>query len=325
MFDDPLSALDSNVGKDIFDQVIGKNGILKNKTRILVTHKVSLLPKVDKIIVLKNGVIAEQGSYADLMKTKGDFAEFILQHIENEEFDLDNLDNQEFQDMQQIHHQIRSTMNLPIQPSTMGSKPGSLHSSFRRRSRQRSESISSRKSFKRNSLSSLNKSFDEFDNQSILDAEQDVFVEEEDKSKSKLVESEKIKSGGVSGKTYNDYLKQFNRFGFFMVVVFYTTAYIFNYNSSLWISKWADDAKDPQVATDPAIRNMRIGVYMLFGLGESAFVLFSMIILSRGCLKAAEKIHNIMLDNISCSPMWYFDQTPIGRLSCLLCDLTKLT
>lgn len=45
LFDDPLSALDSNVGKEVFDKVIGPNGLLKNKTRILVTHRVSLLPK----------------------------------------------------------------------------------------------------------------------------------------------------------------------------------------------------------------------------------------------------------------------------------------
>lgn len=31
LLDDPLSAVDSHVGKHLFDQVIGPNGILKNK------------------------------------------------------------------------------------------------------------------------------------------------------------------------------------------------------------------------------------------------------------------------------------------------------
>jgi len=31
LLDDPLSAVDSNVGKHIFDQVIGKDGLLKDK------------------------------------------------------------------------------------------------------------------------------------------------------------------------------------------------------------------------------------------------------------------------------------------------------
>merc|ERR1712223_458613 len=38
LLDDPLSAVDSHVGKHIFENVIGPNGILSNKTRLLVTH-----------------------------------------------------------------------------------------------------------------------------------------------------------------------------------------------------------------------------------------------------------------------------------------------
>ena len=63
LLDDPLSAVDSHVGKHIFDKVIGKQGILKDKTRILVTHGISYLPQVDDIIVLKDGKVSEQGPY----------------------------------------------------------------------------------------------------------------------------------------------------------------------------------------------------------------------------------------------------------------------
>ncbi|KAK5854000.1 hypothetical protein PBY51_015104 [Eleginops maclovinus] len=59
LLDDPLSAVDSHVGKHLFDEVIGPNGILKDKTRILVTHGVSFLPYVDEIVVLVNGVVSE--------------------------------------------------------------------------------------------------------------------------------------------------------------------------------------------------------------------------------------------------------------------------
>ena len=38
LLDDPLSAVDSNVGKHIFEKVIGPKGVLRKKTRILVTH-----------------------------------------------------------------------------------------------------------------------------------------------------------------------------------------------------------------------------------------------------------------------------------------------
>ena len=41
LLDDPLSAVDSHVGKHIFEQVIGPQGLLKNKTRVLVTNRSS--------------------------------------------------------------------------------------------------------------------------------------------------------------------------------------------------------------------------------------------------------------------------------------------
>lgn len=63
IFDDPLSAVDSHVGKHIFDNVMGETGMLKGKTRFLVTHAISFLPKVDEIFVMINGEISESGSY----------------------------------------------------------------------------------------------------------------------------------------------------------------------------------------------------------------------------------------------------------------------
>lgn len=63
IMDDPLSAVDSHVGKHIFDNLIGENGILSKKTRFLVTHAVAFLPKVDEIVVMKDGEISESGTY----------------------------------------------------------------------------------------------------------------------------------------------------------------------------------------------------------------------------------------------------------------------
>lgn len=67
LFDDPLSAVDSHVGKHIFEKLIGHTGILKNKTRVLVTHAIGFLPRVDKIVVMKNGQISEVGTYRELL------------------------------------------------------------------------------------------------------------------------------------------------------------------------------------------------------------------------------------------------------------------
>ncbi|KAG8034821.1 hypothetical protein G9C98_007897 [Cotesia typhae] len=63
LLDDPLSAVDTHVGKSLFEDCI--KGYLGNKTRILVTHQVQYLKDVDFIMILNNGVIEKQGSFAD--------------------------------------------------------------------------------------------------------------------------------------------------------------------------------------------------------------------------------------------------------------------
>lgn len=63
LLDDALSSVVSHVGKQIFDNVLGEYGILKGKTRLLVTHFSDHLPKFDEIYVMMNGEITESGSY----------------------------------------------------------------------------------------------------------------------------------------------------------------------------------------------------------------------------------------------------------------------
>uniref|UniRef100_A0A673CNG5 ATP-binding cassette, sub-family C (CFTR/MRP), member 3 n=1 Tax=Sphaeramia orbicularis TaxID=375764 RepID=A0A673CNG5_9TELE len=77
LLDDPLSAVDAHVSKHIFDNLIGPEGALKGKTRILVTHGISFLPQVDNIMVLVEGRVSEMGSYQELLKQNGAFAEFL--------------------------------------------------------------------------------------------------------------------------------------------------------------------------------------------------------------------------------------------------------
>jgi len=70
------------LGKHIFEKVIGPDGLLKNKTRILVTNAVGLLPHVDYIYVMKDGAITDSGTFKELLSTGGAFADFLLENIQ---------------------------------------------------------------------------------------------------------------------------------------------------------------------------------------------------------------------------------------------------
>jgi len=75
IFDDPLSALDANVGKKVFENVM-KEG-LKGRTRILVTHALHFLSMVDYVYVLEEGRLREQGKFEELMSNGDAFAKFV--------------------------------------------------------------------------------------------------------------------------------------------------------------------------------------------------------------------------------------------------------
>lgn len=62
--DDPISALDANVKKSIFQKVMLDH--LRNKTRILVTHAIDFLALVDRVLVMNEGEIVLDGLYEDI-------------------------------------------------------------------------------------------------------------------------------------------------------------------------------------------------------------------------------------------------------------------
>lgn len=101
LLDDPLSAVDAHVGKHIFEEVIGPKGMLAKKTRVLVTHGITFLPQVDKIYVMKLGEVTESGNYSQLLKNKGSFADFLMQHLQEGEVEEEELD--------QIKRQLSTT------------------------------------------------------------------------------------------------------------------------------------------------------------------------------------------------------------------------
>ncbi|KAF9909324.1 hypothetical protein EC991_008835 [Linnemannia zychae] len=77
LLDDPLSAVDAHVDQHLWQHLIGPEGLLKGKTRVLVTHGIHHLDDVDRIVVLKDGTVSETGGYQQLMDAHGAFYQLI--------------------------------------------------------------------------------------------------------------------------------------------------------------------------------------------------------------------------------------------------------
>ncbi|HEX7846793.1 MAG TPA: ABC transporter ATP-binding protein, partial [Chitinophagaceae bacterium] len=64
IFDDCLSAVDAKTEKEIISNL---NDYLQDKTAIIITHRIFSLFNFDKIVVLEDGEIVEQGTHAQLL------------------------------------------------------------------------------------------------------------------------------------------------------------------------------------------------------------------------------------------------------------------
>jgi len=81
VFDDCLSAVDAKTENEIIGHLYD---YLQNKTAVIITHRVFALFNFDKIVVLEDGAIAEQGTHQSLLEQNGIYAEMYRHQQEVE-------------------------------------------------------------------------------------------------------------------------------------------------------------------------------------------------------------------------------------------------
>ncbi len=79
ILDEPTSSIDSEAEAKIFEQL---QSLPEDRSVILISHRFSTVRKADKIVVIKDGTIAETGSHEELLARKGTYARlFNLQAL----------------------------------------------------------------------------------------------------------------------------------------------------------------------------------------------------------------------------------------------------
>ena len=84
ILDDSLSAVDTNTEEEILK---GLKEVMKERTTIIISHRISTLKNLDKIIVLNNSVIAEQGTHDELLELKGIYYNIHIKQLLEEEIE----------------------------------------------------------------------------------------------------------------------------------------------------------------------------------------------------------------------------------------------
>ncbi|RFB33065.1 ABC transporter ATP-binding protein [Brevibacillus sp. VP] len=70
VLDEPTSALDPNSEVKVFDDILE---LAKDKTLFIISHRIGIGKKVDRIYYMRQGSIIEQGSHQQLMDAKGEY------------------------------------------------------------------------------------------------------------------------------------------------------------------------------------------------------------------------------------------------------------
>uniref|UniRef100_A0A7E4VNW5 ABC-type glutathione-S-conjugate transporter n=1 Tax=Panagrellus redivivus TaxID=6233 RepID=A0A7E4VNW5_PANRE len=274
--DDPLSAVDAIVGKALFDKAIGPRGLLKNKTRLLVTHSLGYLKACDKILVVKDGEITHYGAFDDLIEDPS--VADILKTLEDSEDEGD----------EDSEAQPQSGDNDAENDSAPSSEPGSIRSRISKRgTASRSREFSKSKS----STTSATKK----------------------QESARMILDEQVLTGRVSSSVYYAYFRAMNlTFAFAFVGGFFLNI-IFSVLRSLWLSGWSDATLADEEGARESLGS-RLGVYGFLGVFEMAFLGVGNICLILGGVNASFNLHNPLILNLLKSPLQFFDTTPLGRV-----------
>ncbi|BFZ13432.1 hypothetical protein BsWGS_16472 [Bradybaena similaris] len=297
LLDDPLSAVDSHVGKHIFTEVLGSKGLLKNKTRVLVTHGIHWLPMVDHIIVMTNGQISETGSYDELMSHDGAFASFLKEYFRKEAETDVNEESDEDPDIQAMKSRVLQRLE---------SVTSDVASSGKERDGSESDVGTKDARLRHTPLhKSLMKSTQE-EKQQLTSPE-------------KLIEDEKAETGNVKYSIYMQYIRAVGLWTFLLMSLVFLLFQAASTGSAVWLSSWTDDKllANTSLAGSPEFvdrNNLYLAVYGVLGFVQCIFVLIFALISTTQMVKAAGILHFNLLDNILKAPMSFFDTTPIGRI-----------
>ena len=331
LLDDPISALDAHVGRNIINNVLCD--YLKNKTRILVTHAIQYSDRADRIVYMKDGKIEWEGDFQSLeeqefyknMVIKKKEEEDNLQKKNSEKIDFNNKSNN-------INNDINQEENL------------NLIDNIRQPNSDRKKSIDEeyidlkhKQKLDESSMLIENPDQEKVVDPLITDEESDknLDIEKKPSSHKKQDEEENITNignkenegeikritkeedrvkGKLKGNVYATYFRN-NGGALFVITLFFILIFWqgLKCGSDLWLVHW----KDEESKKDPNERIDWKNFLMYSGLGISAalFVYLRLLIIYIGSISNSRALHRNMLHHLIKAPInLYHDTVPKGQI-----------
>lgn len=86
ILDDALSSVDTSTAEQILTEL---REVMRDRTTIIVSHRISVVRECDEIVVLRAGEIVERGAHLELIQAGGEYARIYRRQLLSEELELD--------------------------------------------------------------------------------------------------------------------------------------------------------------------------------------------------------------------------------------------
>ncbi|KAF9112682.1 hypothetical protein BGX27_002943 [Mortierella sp. AM989] len=283
LLDDPLSAVDAHVDRHLWENLIGPDGMLKGKTRILVTHGIHHLEHVDQIVVVKGGEITEIGHYEDLMEANQSFYQLIKEYSSKH-----SRKRRGSHTMYKVDTQPSSSKSdIDERPSDEDSHKGSVDI----------ETDSDNATIEGVPINALKKT-------GITEADGD---EEEDE----LIADEIMKKGAIEWEIVKNYTKACSLRVIVGMVLICTITELCIIGFNLWMKFWVSKSKQELDESLTLFLGVYSAIVLVYVIG---FILFVHLALAVSRIRASEQLHYGLISTIIQLPMSFFDTTPLGRI-----------
>ncbi|KAJ1679682.1 hypothetical protein EV182_001553, partial [Spiromyces aspiralis] len=325
LLDDPLSAVDAHVGRHIFNNVLGSNGLLKSRARILVTHAIHFLDQCDTVVMMRDGHIVESGAFTDIMTNRSDS-------------DLVALFREFGESSSQTPTPVQGTTTTctPVRGSPRSSTPigaALTPSGFLNSEAVDPETVEEdelpdaseegpkldkvRRPSMASSITSAKaapyyRSLAEAERRDTRDPNKPAVAANE-----ALMTEETVRTGSIGWPVYKAYFKSCGFSGMIIFMLTIIGAQAFTVGGNIWLKVWASDNEKYARSNEPNPNGptFYLGVYLLLGVLSAMFTWWRSIVLWAKCaIHSAEKTHEQMLVSVFRAPMWFFDTTPLGRI-----------
>ncbi|OJJ48270.1 hypothetical protein ASPZODRAFT_130231 [Penicilliopsis zonata CBS 506.65] len=303
LLDDVLSAVDQHVGRHLINKVLGSNGILNGKTRILATNAIPVLKEADFIALLREKTLIEKGTYEQLMAMKGEIANLIRTTLADSDEEGSSTTSGTEEDSRGLASPESSevatvTGNDDSEDSDLDEAEREIGSLAPIRAAADGPRRTSTATLRRASTASWQ-------------GPRRKLADEENVLKSKQTK-ESSQQGKVKWSVYGEYAKNSN----VIAVCFYLFALLASQTAQVagnfWLKRWSEMNERQGVNADAG---KYVGIYLAFGLGSSLLVIVQNLILWIFCsIEASRKLHERMAFAIFRSPMSFFETTPSGRI-----------